>query len=92
MDSRSHESTAIPELLEMLPLDGCLVIIDAMGCQKWIAQTSRDRGADYVLSLQSNQSQLHEAVAETLAVEQAEGRGLRDHDCHKTGNKNHGLH
>ena len=70
----------------MLALDGFIVTIDAMGCQKRIAQTIRDRGADYVLSLQSNQSQLHEAVAETFTVEQAEGFESCDHDYHKTVN------
>ena len=89
MDSRSNEIMAIPELLEMLALDGCIVTIDAMGCQKRTAQTIRDREADHVLSLQSNQSQLHEAVAETFAVEQAEGFEGCDYDCHKTVNKNY---
>ncbi|MXZ23803.1 MAG: ISAs1 family transposase [Caldilineaceae bacterium SB0665_bin_21] len=86
VDNWSNEITAIPELLEMLALDGCIVNIDAMGCQKRIAQTIRYRGADNVLSLQSNQLQLHEALAETFAAEQAEGVQSCDHDCHKTVN------
>ena len=90
VDSRSNEITAIPALLETLTLEGCLVTIDAMGCQKRIAQTIRDRGADYVLALKGNQPQLHEAVVETFAVEQAEGFEGCDHDCHQTVNKNHG--
>ena len=72
MDDYSNEITAIPELLEMLVLEGRIVTIDALGCQKRIAQTIRNRGADYVLALKGNQLQLHEAVVETFAVEQAE--------------------
>ena len=87
---KSNEITAIPELLEMLVLEGGIVTIDAMGCYTRIAQTIRDRGADYVLALKDNQPQLHEAVVETFAVEQAEGFAGCDHDFHKTVNKNHG--
>ncbi len=94
VDSRSTASTAIPALLETLALDGCLVTIDRVppgwGCQKRIARTIRDRGADYVLALKGNQPQLHEAVVETFTVEQAEGFEGCDHDCHQTVNKNHG--
>ncbi len=94
MDDRSHEITAIPQLLEMLVLDGGIVTIDRVppgwGCQKRIAHTIRDRGADYVLALKGNQPQLHEAVVETCAVEQAEGFEGCDHDFHQTVNKNHG--
>ena len=60
------------------------------GCQKRIAQTIRDRGADYVLARKGNQPQWHEAVVETFAVEQAEGFEGCDHDFHQTVNKNHG--
>ena len=56
-------------------------------CQKRIAQTIREQGADHVLALKDNQLQLLEAVVETFAVEQAEGC---DRDCHQTVNKNHG--
>ena len=70
---KSNEITAIPELLNLLDVSGCIVTIDAMGCQKRIAQTIRDRGADYMLALKGNQPQLHEAVVETFAAEQAEG-------------------
>ena len=90
VDARSNEITAIPELLETLVLDGCIVTLDALGCQKQIARTIRDRGGDYVLALKGNQPQLHEAVAETFAVEQAEDFEGCDHDFHKTVNKNHG--
>ena len=90
VDDRSNEITAIPALLETLGLEGCIVTIDAMGCQKRIAETIRDRGADYVLALKGNPQQLHEAVVETFAVEQAEAFEGCDHDFHQTVNKNHG--
>ncbi len=90
VDDRSNEITAIPALLETLALEGCIVTIDAMGCQKRIAETIRDQGADYVLALKGNQPQLHEAVVETFAVEQAEAFEGCDHDVHQTVNKNHG--
>lgn len=51
-----------------------------------LRRRSAIRGPDYVLSLQSNQSQLHEAVAETFAFEQAEGFEICDHNCHETMN------
>ncbi len=69
VDDQSNASTAIPVLLEMLVLKGGIVTIAAMGCQKRIAQTIRDRGADYVLAFKGNRPQLHEAVVETFAVE-----------------------
>ena len=87
VDDKSNEITAIPELLEMLVLEGCIVTIDAMGCYTRIAQTIRDRGADYVLALKDNQPPWHEAVVETFTVELAEAFEGCDHDFHKTVNK-----
>lgn len=59
---KSNEITAIPMLLELLSLQGCIVTIDAMGCQKSIAEKIRAGGADYVLALKGNQSTLHDDV------------------------------
>ncbi len=53
-DAKSNEITAIPLLLERLELTGALVTIDAMGCQRGIAETIRSRGADYLLALKDN--------------------------------------
>jgi predicted transposase YbfD/YdcC len=64
---KSNEITAIPELLKQLYLEGCIVTIDAMGCQKDIAQTIIDQQADYVLALKGNQGQLHTDVQEWFA-------------------------
>jgi len=61
-EAKSNEITAIPKLLEMLALNGCIVTIDAMGCQKDIAAKIRDRGADYVLALKGNQGLFHDEI------------------------------
>lgn len=61
-DEKSNEITAIPELLKILNLSGCVISIDAMGCQKKIAKTIIEGGADYVLALKGNQQTLHEDV------------------------------
>lgn len=61
-DDKSNEITAIPELLKMLEIEGCIVTIDAMGCQKNIAETIVNKGADYVFSLKGNQGNLHQNI------------------------------
>jgi predicted transposase YbfD/YdcC len=61
-DEKSNEITAIPELIKTLEIEGCIVTIDAMGCQKNISNTIIDRGADYVLALKENQGTLHDSV------------------------------
>ena len=63
VDSKSNEITAIPELLRALSLTGCLVTIDAIGCQKGIAQQILDQGGDYVLALKENQPRLLDEVS-----------------------------
>jgi predicted transposase YbfD/YdcC len=63
-DAKSNEITAIPQLLEILEIQGCLVTIDAMGCQREIAQQILDAGADYVLAVKDNQPKLHQAIQE----------------------------
>jgi predicted transposase YbfD/YdcC len=62
VDAKSNEITAIPELLELLALQGCIVTIDAMGCQRAIAQQIVERRADYVLALKGNQPTVQQAV------------------------------
>ena len=61
-NEKSNEITAIPTLMELLELKGCIVTIDAMGCQKDIAEKIVMAEADYVLSLKGNQSTLHDDV------------------------------
>jgi len=62
VDAKSNEITAIPKLLEMLELSGCLVTIDAMGCQTEIAAKIVARGADYVLAVKGNQPTLQGGI------------------------------
>jgi predicted transposase YbfD/YdcC len=62
VDTKSNEITAIPALLDLLVLKGCIVTIDAMGCQRTIAQTIIEQGADYVLALKGNQPTLEQTV------------------------------
>ncbi len=66
---KSNEITAIPALLELLDLQGCIVTIDAMGCQKEIAAAIRARGADYVLAVKDNQPTLHQLVQQAIGGE-----------------------
>jgi predicted transposase YbfD/YdcC len=63
VDEKSNEITAIPRLLRLLELSGCLVTIDAMGCQTEIAQAIVTAGADYVLAVKANQPTLHDGIA-----------------------------
>lgn len=62
VDEKSNEITAIPQLLKMLELSGCLVTIDAMGCQTEIAHEIVAAGADYVLAVKKNQPTLFEGI------------------------------
>ena len=62
VDAKSNEITAIPALLKLLELKGCLVTIDAMGCQTAIAEAILAREADYVLAVKDNQPTLHRAI------------------------------
>jgi predicted transposase YbfD/YdcC len=65
---KSNEITAIPELLELLDLEGALVTIDAMGCQKAIAARIVEGGGDYVLSVKDNQEHLRQDVIDCLCA------------------------
>ena len=66
-DAKSNEITAIPHLLRLLALDGCVVTIDAMGCQRTIAAQLHEQGADYVLALKGNQPTPPATVAAAFA-------------------------
>jgi predicted transposase YbfD/YdcC len=72
VDSKSNEMTAIPLLLELLDLKGCIVTLDAMGCQKEIAAAIREREADYVLAVKDNQPKLHQLVHEAFLAHAAD--------------------
>jgi predicted transposase YbfD/YdcC len=61
-DTKSNEITAIPELLQLLAIKGCIVTIDAMGCQTAIARQIRDQGGDYLLALKGNHKKAYTAI------------------------------
>lgn len=88
VNDKSNEITAIPELLRALELAGCIVTIDAMGCQKRIAREIVEADAHYVLALKGNQQTVHAEVREFL------DEALRDHPeelaHHQTVEKDHG--
>jgi len=68
---KSNEIVAIPKLLNMLAIEGAIVTIDAMGCQREIAQKILDKKADYVLALKGNQGSLREDVEVFVAEQKA---------------------
>jgi predicted transposase YbfD/YdcC len=70
---KSNEIIAIPKLLDMLAIDGAIVTIDAMGCQRDIAQKILDKKADYILALKGNQGSLREDVEVFVAEQEAAG-------------------
>ena len=83
---KSNEIQAIPDLLAMLDLNGAVVSIDAMGCQKTLARQIVEAGADYVLALKDNHPQLSEDVRLWLDTEVSQGRL----PVHETLEKDHG--
>ncbi|MCP5116390.1 MAG: ISAs1 family transposase [bacterium] len=87
---KSNEIVAIPKLLEMMAIEGAIVTIDAMGCQRDIAKTIIDKEADYVLALKGNQGSLREDV-EVFVTEQ-KARDFRDTTIsrHQTVDGDHG--
>jgi predicted transposase YbfD/YdcC len=74
---KSNEITALPELLRVLELSGCIVTVDAMGCQKKIAREIKEADADYVLALKGNQETVHAEVKTFLDQTLAEKQGPR---------------
>jgi predicted transposase YbfD/YdcC len=90
VEAHSNEITAIPALLELLDLNGAIVTIDAMGCQKAIAQKIVDQGGDYILVVKDNQEQLREDIQNVLTQAfDTDFAGL-DHDSYETQEHGHG--
>ena len=90
VSEKSNEITAIPRLLKILEIQGCIITIDAMGTQKEIAQEIVERGGDYILSLKGNQGNIHPDVKQLFDW------GLKTkfenipHEAYQTINKGHG--
>ena len=90
VDAKSHEITAIPALLDVLAIAGCVVTIDAMGCQREIAAKIVTREADYVLALKDNHPTLRELVAFQFVRARETGFTGIAHSAHETVEKDHG--
>lgn len=87
---KSNEITAIPELLDVLALKGCIVTIDAMGCQSAIAEKIIKHKADYVLALKGNQGNLHQEVKDFFEIAHAHNFKDVPHEYHEEYDKGHG--
>jgi predicted transposase YbfD/YdcC len=87
---KSNEIIAIPALLDMLAIEGAIVTIDAMGCQRDIAQKILDNKADYVLALKGNQGTLREDVEVFVAEQKANGFKDTKVSRHQTVDGDHG--
>lgn len=90
VEDKSNEITAIPELLQALEVSGCIVTIDAIGCQTDIAEAIVEKDAEYVLALKDNQGHLFEDVK--LLFDDLENSEYKAYafDYNKTVDKNHG--
>lgn len=88
--TKSNEITAIPMLLAVLDLTGCIVTIDAMGTQTEIAQQIVDQGGDYLLPVKENQKQLYEDIEFFFKVAQQNEFAKVTHTYHRTANGGHG--
>ena len=89
VDCKENEITALPKLLKLLDLQGATVTLDAMGCQRAIAEQIIQQGGDYVLALKANQPMLHEDAK--LLLDEGIARGFDGlHDYHEQLDKGHG--
>ena len=90
VDEKSNEITAIPELLKILELSGCLVTIDAMGCQVNIAQAIVDADANYVLAVKGNQKSLYGSIWRYFEEHLSDDFARVTIDRHRTHERGHG--
>lgn len=87
---KSNEITAIPALLDMLEVSGCIISTDAMGCQKDIAKKIRSKGADYLLAVKGNHQTLHEDIKLFLDHLACQEKLSESASYHETLDKGHG--
>ncbi len=90
VDDKSNEITAIPKLLQVLEIAGCIVTIDAIGCQLEIAEAIIDLDADYVLAVKENQGHLYQDIQGLFDAAQEVNFQDVPHDYAKTTDKGHG--
>jgi predicted transposase YbfD/YdcC len=90
VDDKSNEITAIPKLLKLLEVKGCIVMVDAIGTQTKIAKTIIEQGGDYILAVKENQGHLYEDIHDLFADNlQFNYEGI-PHSYAKVVNKDHG--
>lgn len=90
VDDKSNEITAIPQLLKVLELAGCIVVVDAIGTQTKIAKTIIDQGADYILAVKENQGHLYEDIHDLFEDDWKYNFKGAPYRYAKTVNKDHG--
>ncbi len=90
VDTKSNEIAAIPALLKLLTISGCIVTIDAMGCQKAIAKQITDQQGDYILALKDNHPHLHDDVQSLFHWADNIAFAEIGHDIYRQINKGHG--
>lgn len=83
-EEKSNEITAIPQLLELLDIRGATITVDAMGCQRAIAEKVIDKGADYIMGLKGNQETAHDEVKAFFTDAHARGFHDVEHTFHET--------
>lgn len=88
--AKSNEITAIPRLLQIIDVEGCIVTIDAMGCQKAIAEKIVEKNADYVLALKENQEKMYVEVEAYFDEALKAGFPATQHDHAETRETGHG--
>jgi predicted transposase YbfD/YdcC len=90
VDEKSNEITAIPKLLKLLEISGCIVTIDAIGTQTKITKTIVEQGGDYLLSVKENQGKLYEDIHDLFEDDQQYNFEGAPYSYAKTVNKDHG--
>lgn len=90
VDEKSNEITAIPELIKVLELSGCIVTIDATGCQKEIGKLIAEQDADYIITLKKNQGSLYKNVDQLFTEAIRTGFQGLEHSTHHTREQAHG--
>ena len=89
-EEKSNEITAVPELLDKLELSGCIVTLDAMGCQRAIAKQVKEGGGDYVLSVKGNQEQLDREVRQYFDAARGKDFKCKEIQNDETAEDGHG--
>ena len=89
-EEKSNEITAIPTLLDVLEIKGCIVTIDAMGCQTSIAKQIVKKKADYVLAIKGNQKSMHQEMHDFFATALEKNFAHVSHDYHEEHDAGHG--